>query len=140
MKENLNYLRQERSSRALVFDYALGISILGLIPISGLLTVKLLLAAGLLAKMLWDLGVKWQFARGQDILALAGYLFGFLGALAMAFMAWLTFFTIGLFIPYIGSFRIAAALFTLTWVLGQNTNQFYASGRRKLIRRQESEI
>ncbi len=132
MKEPPNYLRQERASRALAFDYALGVSILGLIPIPGMLTVKLVVAVGLIVKMLWDISVKWQFARGQDILALAGYLFGFLGALAMAFMAWLTFFTIGLFVPYIGSFRIAAALFTLTWVLGQNTNQFYASGRKKI--------
>ncbi len=132
MKETPNYLRQERASRVLAFDYALGISLLGLIPIPGLLTVKLRVAGGLLVKMLWDISVKWQFARGQDILAIAGYLFGFLGALAMAFMAWLTFFSIGLFVPYIGSFRIAAALFTLTWVLGQNTNQFYASGRRKI--------
>lgn len=131
MKGTPNYRLQERSSRALAFDYALGISILGLIPISGLLTVKLLLAVGLLVKMLWDIGVKWQFAKGQDLLALAGYLFGFLGALAMGFMAWLTLFAIGLFVPYVSSFRIAASLFTLTWVLGQNTNQFYASGRQK---------
>lgn len=135
MKGTSNYVRQERESRNLVLDYALGISILGLIPIDGLLTVKLLAAIGLLAKMLWDIGVKWKFAKGQDILALAGFLFGFLGALAMAFMAWLTLLAIGLFIPYVSSFRIAATLFTLTWVLGQNTNQFYASGRKKLIRR-----
>ncbi|MGB5635848.1 MAG: hypothetical protein WBM44_17495 [Waterburya sp.] len=132
MKGTSNYVRQERESRNLVLDYALGISILGLIPIDGLLTVKLLAAIGLLAKMLWDIGVKWKFAKGQDILALAGFLFGFLGALAMAFMAWLTLLAIGLFIPYVSSFRIAATLFTLTWVLGQNTNQFYASGRKKI--------
>ena len=134
MKETPNYVRQERESRNLVFDYALGVSILGLIPISGRLTLKLLVAIGLLGKMLWALAVKWQFPKGQDILAVAGYLFGFLGALAMAFMAWLTLLAIGLFIPYVSSFKMAAALFTLTWMLGQNTNQFYASGRRKLIR------
>ena len=136
MEEIPNYVRQERESRNLALDYALGVSILGLIPISGWLTLKLLVAIGLLAKMLWDIAVKWQFAKGQDILAVAGYLFGFLGALAMAFMAWLTLLAIGLFIPYVGSFKMAAALFTLTWVLGQNTNQFYASGQRKLTRRQ----
>ena len=132
MKQTLNYLRQERETRALALDYALGISILGLIPIPGLLTVKLLIALSLLAKMLWDISVKWQFARGQDVLAFAGFIFGLIGALAMGFMAWLTFFTLGLFVPYLSSFRIAAALFTLTWVLGQNTNQFYASGQRKI--------
>jgi hypothetical protein len=130
------YLRQERESRNLVLDYALGISLLGLIPVSGFLTLKLILAIGLILKMSWDLGVKWKFVKGQDILAIVGYLFGLLGAFAMAFMAWLTLLTIGLFVPYVGSFKIAAALFTLTWMLGQTINQFYASGGKKLsIRR-----
>jgi hypothetical protein len=136
MSETSNYRRQERESRNLAFDYALGISILGLIPIVGLLTLKLVVATGLIGKMLWDISLKWKFSKGQDILAIAGYLFGLLGALAMAFMAWLTLLTIGLFIPYLGSFKIAAALFTLTWMLGQSTNQFYASGQKKLTRRQ----
>ncbi|ELS02952.1 hypothetical protein Xen7305DRAFT_00026700 [Xenococcus sp. PCC 7305] len=132
MKETRDYVRLEAKSRALAFDYALGISILGLIPIDGLLTAKLLIAISLLIKMLWDIGVKWKFAKGQDILAIAGYVFGFIGALAIAFMAWLTLLAIGLFIPYVSSLKVAAALFTLTWVLGQNTNQFYASGHKKI--------
>lgn len=136
MKEIPNYARQERETRNLALDYALGASILGLIPIAGLLTLKLVVAIGLLVKMSWDLGAKWKFAKGQDILAIAGYLFGLLGALAMAFMAWLTLLAIGLFVPYAGSFKMAAALFTLTWMVGQITNQFYASGRKKLTRRQ----
>ena len=136
MKDTPNSARQERESRNLVLDYALGVSILGLIPISGLLTLKLVVATALLAKMSWDIGAKWKFAKGQDILALAGHLFGLLGSFAMAFMAWLTLLTIGLFIPYVGSFKMAAALFTLTWMLGQTTNQFYASGRRQLTRKQ----
>ena len=131
-----DYVRQERESRNLALDYALGVSILGLIPISGLLTLKLLVALGLLLKMLWDLGAKWKFARGQDILAIAGYVFGLLGALAMAFMVWLTMLAVGLYVPYVSSFKLAAALFTLTWIVGQSTNQFFASGQKKLIRRQ----
>lgn len=136
MKDIPNYIRQEKQTRNLALDYALGISILGLIPISGMLTLRLLVAIGLLAKMIWELGVKWKFAKGQDFLALAGYIFGLLGALAIAFMAWLTLLAIGLFVPYVSSFKIAAALFTLTWMVGQSTNQFYASGQIKLIRRQ----
>jgi hypothetical protein len=135
MKETSSFVRQERECRNLALDYALGTSILGLIPISGLLTLKLLLATGLIFKMNWDIGARWKFARGQDLLAIAGHLFGWLGAFAMAFMAWLTLLTAGLFVPYLGSFRMAAALFTLTWMLGQTTNQFYASGGRKLTRR-----
>ncbi len=129
---------QEKESRNLVLDYALGVSILGLIPISGLLTLKLLVAISLIVKMLWDIGVKWRFVKGQDILAIAGYLFSWLGAFAMAFMAWLSLLGIGLFVPYISSFRVAAALFTLTWMLGQSTNQFYAIGRSRLTTRRPS--
>lgn len=136
MREIPNYFRQEKLTRNLALDYALGVSILGLIPISDLLTPKLLVALGLILKMLWDLGAKWKFARGQDILALAGYIFGLLGALGMAFMAWLTLLAIGLFVPYVSSLKLAAALFTVTWIVGQSTNQFFASGQKKIIRRQ----
>ena len=120
----------EREIRALILDYAFGVSILGLIPIRGLLTLKLLVAAGLILKMMRDVGAKWSFPKGQDLLAILGNLFGGLGAFAMAFMAWLTIFSVGLFVPYIGNLAVAASLFTLTWGLGQVTSQFYASGRR----------
>ena len=133
-----DYVRQERESRNLALDYALGVSILGLIPISGLLTLKFLLATVLIVKMSRDIGNKWKFPKGQDILAIAGHLFGLLGAFAMAFMAWLTLLTMGLFIPYVGSFKMAGALFTLTWMLGQTTNQFYASTWKTVKRRRQS--
>ncbi|MBV8884756.1 MAG: hypothetical protein JO235_12280 [Chroococcidiopsidaceae cyanobacterium CP_BM_RX_35] len=123
-------LQIEREVRALILDYALGVSILGLIPIRGTLTLKLLIAAGLLLKMMRAVGAKWSFPKGQDVLAIFGNLFGGFGAFAMAFMAWLTMFSVGLFVPYVGSLAVAASLFTLTWGLGQATSQFYASGRR----------
>ncbi|MBV9387733.1 MAG: hypothetical protein JOZ78_15030 [Chroococcidiopsidaceae cyanobacterium CP_BM_ER_R8_30] len=123
-------LQLEREVRTLVLDYAFGVSILGLIPIRGLLTLKLLVAAGLILKMMRDVGAKWSFRKGQDILAIFGNLFGGIGAFAMAFMAWLTIFSIGLFVPYVGDLAVAASLFTLTWGLGQSTSQFYANGRR----------
>lgn len=126
-----NLVRQEHLVRDLILDYALGASILGLIPIPGLFTVKLLLAAGLILKMIWDIGKLWGFRKGQDFLAIAGSFFGGLGALAMAFTAWLTMFGVGLFVPYIKSFALAAALFTLTWSIGQATKQFYSSGYGK---------
>ncbi len=126
-----NLVRQEHLVRELILDYALGTSILGLIPIPGLFTVKLLVAACLILKMMWDIGKLWGFRKGQDLLAIAGSVFGGLGALAMAFTAWLTMFGVGLFVPYIKSLALAAALFTLTWSIGQATKQFYASGYGK---------
>ncbi|MDJ0511346.1 MAG: hypothetical protein QNJ64_19140 [Crocosphaera sp.] len=134
-------LRRARDSRNFVLDYALGISILGLIPISNLFSLKISIAIFLIIKMCWDISRQWKFRKGQDILAMMGFFFGWLGAFAMAFMAWLTFLGIGLFIPYVSSFRLAAALFTLTWMLGQTTNQYYASGHEKSkSRRQLNEV
>lgn len=121
-------MRQEHRVRNLILDYALGTSILGLIPIPRLFTLKLLLALGLIAKMIWDIGKLWHFRKGQDLLAIAGVFFGNLGALAMAFTAWLTFVGLGVFVPYLKGLALAAALFTLPWAMGQAVNQFYASG------------
>jgi hypothetical protein len=132
-----NYVRQERECRNLALDYALGVSIIGLIRISEILTLKLLLTTGLILKMSWDIASKWKFVKGQDILAIAGHLFGLLGAFAMALVAWLTLLTIGLFVPFVSSFKLAAALFTLTWMIGQSINQFYANGEKNLISRKE---
>lgn len=120
--------RQGRRVRDLILDYALGSAILGLLPISRLFTLKLLLAFGLIIKMSWDIGKAWHFRPGQDLLARIGVFFGSLGALAMAFMAWLTFWGLGVFVPYLQGLALAAALFTLSWGQGQVVNQFYASG------------
>jgi uncharacterized protein (DUF697 family) len=123
----LSFVRRERRLRELILDYALGASILGLIPIQRLFTLRLVIAAGVILKMIWDIGNLWGFRRGQDLLAIMGYGFGSLGAFAMAFGAWLTLFGIGIFVPYVKGLAYAAALFTLTWGLGQATRQFYAS-------------
>jgi uncharacterized protein (DUF697 family) len=124
-------MRQERQVRDLILDYALGTSILGLIPIPRLFTLKLVLAFGLVIKMIWDISKLWRFHRGQDLLAIAGVFFGSLGALAMAFTAWLTFLGLGVFVPYLKGLALAAAFFTLPWGIGQAVNQFYASGFRQ---------
>ena len=126
--------RQERRVRNLILDYALGTSILGLIPLPRLFTLKLLVTFGLILKLIWDIGKLWRFRKGQDLLAIAGVFFGVLGALAMAFTAWLTFFGLGIFVPYLKGVAFAAALFTLPWGIGQAVNQFYASGDESGVR------
>lgn len=125
------WVRRVRRVRNLILDYALGISILGLIPIPRLFTLKLLVAFGLILKMIWDIGKLYRFCKGQDLLAIAGVLFGILGALAMAFMAWLPFLGFGVFIPYLKGLALAAALFALPWGIGQSVHQFYASSERQ---------
>jgi uncharacterized protein (DUF697 family) len=117
-------------ARALVLDYAIGAAIIGLIPIPGLTLWQILAIALLLVKMMRDIGAYWGFPKGRDVFATIGNLFGGMGALAMTFMAWLTLFLIGLVLPPIRSLALAAAFFTLTWTLGQITNQFYMSSSR----------
>ena len=128
-------IQQEKRSRALAFDYALGISLIALLPISGFYSARVLLSLLLIAKMLWDIGRIWQFSRGQDSLAIAGNFFGALGAVAAGLMTWLILLAIGIWVPYISSLKGAAGLFTLTWMLGQSTNQYYANGDRRRIMR-----
>jgi hypothetical protein len=123
-----NLARSHRAGRSLTLDYALGAAILGLNPFPNLLTVTLICACGLVLVMIRHIGKKWEFVQGQNGFAIAGNLFGGLGALAMAFMAWLTLTAIGFFVPIVDRFAISAALFTLTWMMGLATNQYYEMG------------
>ncbi len=121
-------IKRHRQIRNLILDYAIGAAIIGLNPFRGILTLVLLIVGVLILKMMWDIGSKWGHTKGQDPLAIAGNIFGFLGAFALAFMAWVTMFCLGLYVPLLSGLAISAAFFTLTWTLGQITNQFYASG------------
>ncbi len=125
---NLVDLNQE--IRKLIIDYAIGAAILGLNPLPGTLTVTLLLAGVLLLKMMRDIGAKWGYPKGQDALAIGGNLLGGVGDFWVAFIAWISMYGLGLFVPFVGSFAVAASLFALTWRLGQATHLYYASGRQ----------
>ncbi|WP_207713986.1 hypothetical protein [Scytonema sp. UIC 10036] len=123
-------IHYNRKIRNLILDYAIGAAIIGAIPISGFLILQLLATSVLIGKMVWDIDAMWGFPKGWDFLATVGKFFGSLGALAIAFMSWLTVFCIGLIIPYVGRLALAAALFTLTWVVGQINNQYHISSYR----------
>jgi uncharacterized protein (DUF697 family) len=123
---------REGDVRRLIFDYALGAALVGLIPITGggALEFKLLVVLGLMLKMIWDIRVLWGKPQGQDILAMIGNGFGFLGAVLSGFLAWATMIGLGVVIPYVGAFDKAAGFATATWIVGQSTNQFYTSQKR----------
>ena len=121
-------IKRHRQIRHLILDYAMGVAILGLNPFRGILTLILVVVGVLILKMIWDIGSKWGYSKGQDFLAIAGNIFGFVGGFALAFMAWVTLFCIGLYVPLFSGLAISAGFFTLTWTLGQVTNQFYANG------------
>ncbi|MGF1459886.1 MAG: hypothetical protein ACFBSG_12770 [Leptolyngbyaceae cyanobacterium] len=123
---------REGEVRRLVFDYSLGAAIVGLVPLTGggTLEVKLLIVLALILKMIWDIRNLWGQPRGQDILAIVGNIFGFIGAIIAGFLAWATLIGLGVVIPYAGAFDKAAGFATATWVAGQATNQFYTSQKR----------
>ena len=116
--------------RDLILDYAIGVSILGFNPLPGINLVTNTIACGLILKMIQDVGRKYGYPKGQDAIAIIGSIFGGFGALAAAIVSWSTASFFGLFVPVIGEFATASFLFTLTWAVGQATNQFYLSGRK----------
>ncbi|WP_199192387.1 hypothetical protein [Chlorogloea sp. CCALA 695] len=116
--------------RNIILDYALGASVIGLIPIPRLFLLQILAVLILIIKMRRHIRALWGFPKGHDILAIISNWFGSLGCLAIALMAWLTMLVIGLFVPFVDSLARAAAFATLTWAQGQVTNQFYFGSKR----------
>jgi hypothetical protein len=123
---------REGDVRRLIFDYAMGAAIVGLIPLhgGGSLEIKLLVVLGLVLKMGWDIRNYWGRPGGQGLLAVIGNLFGFMTAILGGFLAWVTLVSLGVVIPYAGAFAKAAGFATATWIAGQSTNQFYTSQKR----------
>lgn len=116
--------------QSLILDYSIVAAILGLNPFPGLNLITTLVAYVLTLKMMRDIGAWWGYPKGQDTRAIVRNIFGGIGAFAAAYTAWATVSTIKLFVPFVGSVANASFLFTLTWAMGQATNQFYASGRQ----------
>jgi uncharacterized protein (DUF697 family) len=125
-------ISREGEVRRMIFDYALGAAIVGLVPLrgGGTLEIKVLIVLGLILKMIWDIRTLWGQPRGQDVLAVIGNLFGFLAAVVAGLLAWATLVGLGVVVPYAGAFSRAAGFATATWVAGQSTNQFYTSQKR----------
>lgn len=123
---------REGDVQRLIFDYALGVAIVGLVPLrgGGSLEIKLLVVLGLVLKMTWDIRHLWGQPQGQGFLALMGNLFGFFAAVLSGFLAWVTLVGLGVVVPYVSAFAHAAGFATATWVAGQATNQFYTSQSR----------
>ena len=116
--------------RDLILDYAIGIAIFGFNPIPGINIVTDAVAFGLILKMIRDIGSKWGYPKGQDAFSIIGSIFGGFSALLTAIASWAAISLVGIYIPVIGEFATASFFFTLTWAIGQATNQFYLSGRQ----------
>ncbi len=127
---------REGEVRRLIFDYALGGAIVGLIPLrgGGTLEIKILVILGLLLKMAWDIRNAWGRPQQRDPLAVIGNGFGFLLAVIAGLLAWASLVALGVVVPFIGAFAKAAGFATGLWVAGQSINQFYTSQKRPDVR------
>jgi uncharacterized protein (DUF697 family) len=123
-------VQRAKESHDLISDYSTVTAILGLNPFPGLSLITTLAAYILTFKMMRDIGSLWGYPKIQDTIPIIRNIFGGIGAFAAAFTAWATVSTIGLFVPLVGSVAAASFLYSLTWAMGQVTNQFYASGRQ----------
>jgi len=123
---------REGEIRRMIFDYAMGAAIVGLVPLNGggSLEIKLLIVSVLILKMIWDIRKLWGRPRGQDILAIVGQVFGVLGAIIAGVFAWGTMIGLSALVPYAGAFAKAAGFATATWLAGIAANQFYTSSKR----------
>ncbi|MGI0485048.1 lipase family protein [Pantanalinema rosaneae CENA516] len=123
-----------RQIRTVIFEYALIAAILGLNPLPNLFSLSLILLGCLSFKMMRDIGSKWGYPKGQDILAIAGNLFGGLGALIMACLTWSFIIVITIYFPILKILSLTVAYATFTWIVGQATNQYYATGKASEIK------
>lgn len=117
--------RRYRTAYDLVLDYATGAAIIGLNPFPSLLWLTLLIVFILLVKLRLDIGTLWSMQRRRGVWAITDILFGLVGALSVAFMAWLTLIIISAFVPLVHRFAISAAVFMLVWMVGLAINNSY---------------
>jgi hypothetical protein len=120
------------ASQQRVVDYALGLGILGMFP--AWLSPVLVLAVLLLVGMLWDIGRRWRWSWPRNPITLIGAYLNVLGAFAVALLSWTALVLLGVWIPLIDHYALAAALLCGAWTLGAAANQFFLQGHLRRYR------
>lgn len=116
--------------RGLIFDYALGISILGFDFIPNTIEIRITIACILILKMIREIGHKWGYPKGQDLITIFTTVISILAALIISILTWVIIFLGGLYLLVLEEFATSVFLFTLTWTLGHITHQYYLNGRQ----------
>ncbi len=118
--------------RRMVFDYAMGAAIVGLVPLNGggTLEIKLVIVLALILKMTWDISKQWGKPRGQGLLVIVSSVLGLLWAGIAGLLVWGIMIGLSVVIPYAGAFAKAAGFATATWIAGQTVNEFYTTAKR----------
>lgn len=119
-------VRRYRTTQRLVVDYSIGLGILGFFH--AFLTPVLIVAMVVQLKMLWDIARLWNFRITYNPITIIGEFLNFIGAFAIALLAWTGLVFLGAFIPLIDHYALSAALMSGSWTLGAAANQFFLNG------------
>ncbi|MBI4783004.1 MAG: hypothetical protein HY785_17030 [Oscillatoriophycideae cyanobacterium NC_groundwater_1537_Pr4_S-0.65um_50_18] len=114
-------------ARNLILDYALGATIVTLLPIPNIGGWQAI--ALVLLNILLVIGIArlWQFHKGGNLLVGIGVLFGIAGAILMGFLVWLLMMAVGVVVPLMGALAPGMFAFCYFWGMGQAVNHFYMS-------------
>lgn len=118
--------------RRMIFDYAMGAAIVGLIPLNGggTLEIKLVIVLALILKMTWDISKQWGQPRGQGLPVIVSSIWGLMWAGIAGLLVWSIMIGLSVVVPYAGAFAKAAGFATGTWIAGQTIDQFYTTAKR----------
>ncbi|MBD1856554.1 MULTISPECIES: hypothetical protein [Leptolyngbya] len=115
--------------RDLILDYALGASIVALLPVPNIDLLKAITLIVLNLFLIMGIARLWHFQKGGDLLARMGILFGIAGAILSAGFAWLGLFILAVLFrsPRLMVLAPGAMAFCYFWGIGQAVHHFYLS-------------
>lgn len=117
--------------RGLILGYAITASMVAVLPATAwVYELKLLIVLLLNAYMIRGIGRQWAFPRGQGADTVAMTVLGGVSALAVTAMAFMTVFSVSLFVPVVRSWAEAAAYFALTLASGRVANDYFQGATR----------
>lgn len=117
----------DRRVRSIIFDYALGALILGVIPLYGVWVPPLRVACLILLnlKMVISVGHYWGYHNGRFILTYLTVILTILRSFLLAMLVWVGVLLVGLFIPYADSLARAVAYGFLTVSIGNYLSHYF---------------
>lgn len=115
--------------KRMIFDYALGAAILGVMPIYGrwIPLLRVILLIGLNLKMTKDIAQFWGYHQRQSWEEKIGCALGLLSSLVLGFMSWLGVLLLAIWIPFVDILARAIAYGVLTINIGRTVSHYYYS-------------
>jgi len=116
-----------RQARGRILDYALGATIVILLPIPYSMLLKVVILPVLLGLMVKGLLRLWQGYK-PDAVAKLSLLVSWAGAILLGWLGWLGGIALATRIPWLTGLAPGIAVFSLFWGVGQAVNHCYLSG------------